>query len=163
MKASSKKKSAQEKKALQDASRLTGRRPVPLWGQRPKAAPGETATFAPITCISTLESSKKHCATPLEAIEPAHGTSRKIATARNTREALPAARADRGLVCKDTVKNLAAMTPIPESYKIKENPHARVSRAPSVPSPCPFPPQYRPLPCSLCPCLSLGVVSGHSP
>nr|XP_048273641.1 uncharacterized protein CXorf49-like [Myodes glareolus] len=126
VKASSKKKSAQEKKAIQDAPRFTGRRPVPLWGQRPKAAPGETATFPPITCVSTLESSKKHCATALEAIEPAHGTSRKRATARNTREALPAARADRGLVRKDTVKNLAAMTPTPESYKIKEIPRARL-------------------------------------
>ncbi|XP_041910259.1 uncharacterized protein CXorf49 homolog [Arvicola amphibius] len=124
VKASSKKKSVQEKKALQDAPRFTGRRPVLLWGPRPKAAPGETATFPPITCVSTLESSKKHCAIPLE--EPAHGTSRKRPTARNTREALPAARADRGLVFKDTVKNLAAMTPTPESYKIKENARARL-------------------------------------
>ncbi|XP_041500453.1 uncharacterized protein CXorf49 homolog [Microtus oregoni] len=126
VKASSKKKSVQEKKALQDAPRFTGRRPVPQCGQRPKAAPGETATFPPITCVSTLESSKKHCATPLEASEPAHGPSRKKATAKNTREALPAARADRGLAYKDTVKNLAAMTPTPESCKIKENPRARL-------------------------------------
>ncbi|CAO2623477.1 Uncharacterized protein CXorf49 homolog [Lemmus lemmus] len=128
VKANSKKKPAQEKKVLQDAPRLPGRRPVPSWGQKPKAAPGETATFPPITCVSTLESSKKHCATPLGAIEPARGTSRKRATARNKREALPAARADRGLACKDTMKNLAAMTPTPESYKIKQNPHAQVKQ-----------------------------------
>ncbi|XP_042125204.1 uncharacterized protein CXorf49 homolog isoform X1 [Peromyscus maniculatus bairdii] len=125
-KASSKKKSAQEKKSLLDAPRVTGRRPVPLWGQRPKAAPVETATFPPISCVTTLESSKKHSTAPLEAIEPAHGPSRKRAVVRNTKEVLPAAKlGDRGLVCKDTVKNLTAMTPS-EPYKIKEIPRAQL-------------------------------------
>ncbi|XP_040599771.1 uncharacterized protein CXorf49 homolog [Mesocricetus auratus] len=125
-KASSKKKLAQEKKPLQDAPRLTGRRPVPLWGQRHKAAPVETSTFPPITCVPTLESSKKYSTTPLEAVEPAHGTSRKKAVARNVREGLPAARGDRGLVCKDAVKNLTAMNPTSESYKAKEIPQAQL-------------------------------------
>ncbi|ERE63477.1 hypothetical protein H671_xg20708 [Cricetulus griseus] len=125
-KVSSKKKLAQEKKPLQDAPRLTGRRPVPLWGQRPKAAPVETSTFPPITCVPTLESSKKYSITSLEAIEPTHGTSRKRAVARNIRGALPAARGDRGLVCKDGVKNLTAMAATSESYKIKKIPHAQL-------------------------------------
>ncbi|XP_036031531.1 uncharacterized protein CXorf49 homolog [Onychomys torridus] len=133
-KASSKKKSAQETKSLLDTPRVTGRRPIPLWGQRPKAAPVETATFPPISCVTTLESSKKHSTTPLEAIEPANGTSRKRALVRNTKETLPAARGDRGLVCKDTMKNLTAMTPTSEPYKTKEIPRAQVSRAPSVSS-----------------------------
>uniref|UniRef100_A0A8I6AG36 Similar to human chromosome X open reading frame 49 like 1 n=1 Tax=Rattus norvegicus TaxID=10116 RepID=A0A8I6AG36_RAT len=127
-KASPKKKSAQEKKPLQDTPRVTGRKPVPLSGQRPKAAPVEIATFPPITCVPTLESSKKHpTTTPLEATEPTHGnTSRKKAVAKNTRETLPVARGDRGLMCKDSMKKSTVLTPTSESYKVKEIAHAQV-------------------------------------
>ncbi|OBS58181.1 hypothetical protein A6R68_10696 [Neotoma lepida] len=131
-KASSKKKLAQEKKHLLDAPRITGRRPVPLLGQKPKAAPVETATFPPISCVPTLESSKKRSTTSLEVLEPAHGTSRKRAVAKNIKEALPAARGDRGLVCKDNMKNLTAMTSTSESYKIKEIPRAQRAEQPCM-------------------------------
>ncbi|XP_021044453.1 uncharacterized protein CXorf49 homolog [Mus pahari] len=127
-KASPKKKSAQEKKPLQDTPRVTGRRPVPLWGQRPKAAPVEVPTFPPINSVPTLESSKKHTTTPLEATESTHGTSRKRAVAKSTRETLPGARGDRGLVCKDTMKNSTVMTPTSESSKVKEIGHAQVTK-----------------------------------
>uniref|UniRef100_A0A8C6HU72 Predicted gene 3858 n=1 Tax=Mus spicilegus TaxID=10103 RepID=A0A8C6HU72_MUSSI len=125
-KASPKKKSAQEKKPLQDIPRATGRRPVPLWGQRPKAAPVEVPTFPPINSVPTLESSKKHDTTPLEATESTHGTSRKRVVAKNTRETLPVAREDRGLECKDTMKNSTVMTQTSESSKVKEIDHAQV-------------------------------------
>ncbi|XP_021008392.1 uncharacterized protein CXorf49 homolog [Mus caroli] len=137
-KASPKKKSAQEKTPVQDIPRATGRRPVPLWGQRPTAAPVEVPTFPPINSVPTLESSKKQATTPLEATESTHGTSRKRAVAKNTRETLPVARGDRGLVCKDTMKNSTVMTPTSESSKVKEIGHAQVPppRAEQQPSVC---------------------------
>lgn len=162
-KSSPKKKSAQEKKPLQDIPRVTGRRPVPLWGQRPKAAPVEVATFPPITCIPTLESSKKHPTTPLEATESTHGTSRKRAVAKNTRESLPVARGDRGLVCKDTMKNSTVMTPTSEFYKVKEIAHAQVSRLTFfLLSPCLSPSSTYNCAAPPAPALAWGVVSGHS-
>ncbi|GAB1303026.1 Predicted gene 3858 [Apodemus speciosus] len=131
--ASPKKKSAQEKKPLQDTPRVTVRRPVPVWGQRPKAAPVEVATFPPITCVPTLESSKKQPAAPLEATESTHGTSRKRVVAKNTRETQPVARGDRAPVCKDTMKNSTGMTPTSESSKVKEIAHAQLSGVGNVP------------------------------
>ncbi|XP_055464002.1 uncharacterized protein CXorf49 homolog [Psammomys obesus] len=124
-KANPKKKSTQEKKPLQDTPKVIGRRPGILWGQRPKAAPVETATIPTVMCASTLESSKKHFTTPVEATEPTDATPRKKTVVKNTRKTLPAARADRGLVRKHIMKNFSVVTPTPGSYKLKETLHAQ--------------------------------------
>ncbi|XP_073918364.1 uncharacterized protein CXorf49 homolog [Castor canadensis] len=79
LRTSPRRKAAQDKKSLDDTSRVTLATLFPPWGQRLKSAPVEPSTFPPISVIPLLGSSK----------QSKQGGDGKRPAARRTRESQP--------------------------------------------------------------------------
>ncbi|XP_045644725.1 uncharacterized protein CXorf49 homolog [Ursus americanus] len=85
--ATSRRKVAQEKKTLGEASKVASGKSFPSWGQRVSADPLEPATFPPISGVPLLGRSKSYALFPSGTKQSKHMGSRKKSAARRAREA----------------------------------------------------------------------------
>ncbi|XP_077890818.1 uncharacterized protein CXorf49 homolog isoform X1 [Ictidomys tridecemlineatus] len=89
--ATPRKKAIQEKKSLGGGSKFSLGRVFPIWGQRLKAAPLETATLPPIPGVPLFGRSKRYSLVPLEPKQPKHSGTAKRSMAKKTQESHPVA------------------------------------------------------------------------
>uniref|UniRef100_A0A8D2GMV1 Uncharacterized protein n=1 Tax=Urocitellus parryii TaxID=9999 RepID=A0A8D2GMV1_UROPR len=89
-------KATQEKKSLGGGSKFSLGRVFPIWGQRLKAAPLETATLPPIPGVPLFGRSKRYSLVPLEPKQPKHSGTAKRSMAKKTQESHPVAGDDDG-------------------------------------------------------------------
>ncbi|MBZ3881701.1 hypothetical protein SUZIE_164255 [Sciurus carolinensis] len=89
-----KKKVFQEKKSLEDGSKVSLGRAFPSWGQRLKSTPLEPATFPTILGVPLLGRFKRYSLLPLGTKKSKHSGTGKRSMAQKTQEFQPVARED---------------------------------------------------------------------
>ncbi|KAM5128733.1 uncharacterized protein CXorf49 homolog [Callospermophilus lateralis] len=113
--ATPRKKAIQEKKSLGGGSKFSLGRVFPIWGQRLKAAPLETATLPPIPGVPLFGRSKRYSLVPLEPKQPKHSGTAKRSMAKKTQESHPVAGDDNG-PNRATVPTAQAFVPTQEVF-----------------------------------------------